>query len=135
MKLGHELRDLRKTSTYTDLEAFAEAAGLSREGLRKIEMGTRLASKDSLEGILRAANTPDDAAIRLRKLRDIFQAKRDGLTAPLYVSEERMSSLVQELMETVLIFLGECELELPAAEKHMLHTRLLNTTKKEVGVP
>jgi len=132
-EFGQALRVLRQESQYPDLGAFAEQADLHKEGIRKIENGERLPARENLDRILSVASAPSEITASLRKQRDILQAKRDGIDAPLYASEERIAGLSDKVLRTVVRFLKECDLELPRAEKSILTTRIIRTIKEEIG--
>lgn len=109
--LGSTVKQIRKRSTYRDLTSFARQAGISKEGLRKIELGDRLPSRDSLEGILRAGEVPKKQASEMLRQRDIAHAEREGLPIPSADGVDT-DQLAEKAMEIFTTFLDGCDLAL-----------------------
>lgn len=117
--LGGTIRQMRKASSYRGLEAFASQASMSKEGLRKIESGDRLPTRETLTKLLEAGNAPDDQITELQQLRDRTQAKRDGLDVQ-NARDINFDSLAAGAVSVFDKYLGEYDMELPEDDQRHL---------------
>ena len=112
---------MRKASSYRGLEAYASQASMSKEGLRKIESGDRLPTRETLTKLLEAGNAPDDQITELQQLRDRTQAKRDGLDVQ-NAKDINFDRLAAGAVAVFDKYLGEYDMELP--EKDQRHLKV-----------
>jgi hypothetical protein len=105
---------------------------MSHEGLRKIERGERIPSRETLDAILDVGKVPDKLADKLRRDRDKAQAERVGLSLPISFPDDKLRKISDKITTTLVKFLGELDLELPEKEKKDLHKRVETTLRKEI---
>jgi len=133
VNLGEEIKSIREQSPYRDLRSFSYQAGLSHEGLRKIEHGIRLPNRPTLDRILEVGKVPSKRANELRKSRDQAQAVRAGLVSS-QDPDVRLQQLTGQLMKTLKKFFVESNCELPKREETMLYKRIEAILRKEICV-
>lgn len=130
--LGDTVRTMRKQSPYKDLRSFAGQAGVSHEGLRKIEIGKNIPTRETLEKLIKAGRPPRKQAEKMRRDRDEVQASSSGLSRPSF-SAESIAGLSQKLVKTTEQFLNDCDLEIGASERRALLTRFTATVREELS--
>ena len=131
--LGEEIKAIRKSSRYTDLESYAGEASLSREGLRKIENGDRLPNRDTLKRLLQVSGIQKGETDRLMRMRDLAQAERDGLTLPHFVTPERIQSIASRIRLAVFTFTDDYDLEFPDPDQRELEVKIAEVLTEEMS--
>jgi transcriptional regulator with XRE-family HTH domain len=131
--LGGTIRELRKASSYRDMYGFAAQAGISKEGLRKIENGERLPNRETLARILDTGNVPADEALELQQLRDKTQAIRDGIDVPNYANDVDLGRLAQAAVGVFGRYLGEYDMFLPEEDQRHLRAEIKRTLKDRIA--
>lgn len=118
-ELGEAIEALRRKSRFHSRKDFARQAGLSEEGLRKIENGYRVPAQDTLDKIVKVcvATCPQEETTALYVLRDQAQATRDGINLGSRVSTQNYdlaTKRVLDFVETTILkpndmFIGQKE--------------------------
>ena len=118
MQLGDTIREVRERSAYTSRKDFAERVGLTSEGLRKIDTGTRVPERETIERILSVGNVPNKEADRVLILRDRIVAKRVGIDLELLgpitsTHMNKVNSIAVDLVEQFSVYLEKNEWMIP----------------------
>lgn len=129
--IGTSIRGLRDRSPHRDLRAFAEQAGLSYEGLRKIEIGERIPSIDTVDQIIQAVAMSKKQARKLRVARDLAHAEREGLLNK-GVTDNKIDDMSKTCHDTVVDFLDEFDMELSDEDQEDLLARLTGAISGEL---
>lgn len=133
LTIGEEIRFLRQQSRYRESGSFSAEAGISAEGLRKIELGDRLPNRDTLERLLMVGDIPDEKADELRDRRDQTQAERDGLALHYRASTQKLDGVAEKAATVVDKFLLEFDLCITKEDKKDLYRRMRMLLKKELS--
>ena len=131
MDVGTLVKSIRERSPHRDLRSFAEQAGISYEGLRKIEIGERIPSTDTVEQIIQSVEISEEVAQEMRVLRDIAHAEREGLVNK-GVTDEKISEMAGACQSAVVDFLGEFEMGLEEADQEDLLERIQGALEREL---
>ena len=129
--IGSLVRELRDRSPYRDLRSFASQNGLSYEGLRKIEIGERIPSIDTIDHIIQAVDLTKDQAQELRRTRDLAHADREGLLDK-GVTDGKMDAIALACFATVTEFLEEFDMVLTGPDQTDLRNRVLKAVQGEL---
>lgn len=140
--LGEKLQHIRRTSGYKDRPAYAQQAELSKEGLRKIEIGERLPTAETLATLLKVGKISGSRYTELMKLRDELQAERDGTNAtpPRMLEDEFINQFTIRLATLVDAFLADCTdddgeaFSMDAQTKKDLTSRIRAAVKEQLSV-
>lgn len=129
--IGQYVRELRRLSVHHDIRSFAQHVGLSFEGLRKIEMGERVPTAESVAKIIEAMDLPDDLAHEMWVSRDLEHAARENLL-DRGVTDKMIGKLARECQTVVTDFLAEFDLGLPEEDQHDLLGRLQESIRERL---
>jgi transcriptional regulator with XRE-family HTH domain len=129
--VGTLVKSIREHSPHRDLRSFAQQAGISYEGLRKIEIGERIPSAKTLEQIIQAVEITNGQARQMRILRDLDHAKREHLVNK-GVTDEKISGMAITCQTAVVDFLDEFEMALSEEDQEDLLERIQGGLEREL---
>lgn len=130
--LGDAIKEFRKASNYRGPISFAQQAGISKEGLRKIENGERLPTRETLTKLLEAGEVPKRKRMELHQIRDRAQAKRDGLDVPNYANDSDLADLAGAAINIFSKYLGDYDMEIPDGDQRFLKAEVTEAFKERV---
>jgi len=107
------------------LKSFAAQTGISYEGLRKIELGERTPTVETIAVIIRAVDLDDDRAHQLKISRDLAHADRENLLNK-GVTDEKIEDVALECRNTLVGFLAEFDMGLEEGDQKDLLLRLID---------
>jgi len=103
MSLGDSIRRLRSRSPFPERKTFAFRAGISVEGLRKIENDTRVPERATLDKILEVASCPDGIADSILNEWSTTQAKKLGVRIQTDSSPETLAEVLVDDIEQYIV--------------------------------
>lgn len=105
---------------------------MSHEGLRKIELGERVPTRETLDRIIEVSSIPEKKADELRKSRDLAQSTKVGMSLPPFSNDAKIRRLANRSVVTFMRWLGELGYRLPTKEQKALLIRLEQVLRKEI---
>jgi len=128
MDFGEAIQKLRQRSQYQDRRTFASRVGISSEGLRKIENGSRIPERETLEKILEVSGCPDDYAQELWAQWNVEQAHKYGVHLPEEFPE--VGEVAGAAVEAFSSYLDDVEWDLPEDWREQLQQVVENSLER-----
>lgn len=128
MDFGEAIQKLRHRSQYQDRRTFASRVGISSEGLRKIENGSRIPERETLENILEVSGCPDDHAQELWAQWNVEQAHKYGVHLPEEFPD--VAEVSGAAVAAFSTYLDEVEWDLPEDWREQLQTVVENSIER-----
>lgn len=128
--IGDAVRELRARSPYTDLRTFAEHACVTYECMRKVEVGERVPTVDTLIRIIRAVDLKGDEARELMRVRDLDHAEREGIL-DRGVTDYKLNALANKAFGVIEQYLAEFEMGFEEADANDLRQKLFRALREE----
>lgn len=101
VQLGEKLKEARLASKYTTRKALASQAGLSEEGLRKMEKGIRVPDPENLLALCKALKLPQQSISDFVMLRNKAHAERDGVDIIPGLTNNRLTDASSRVLDFV----------------------------------
>jgi transcriptional regulator with XRE-family HTH domain len=126
MAIKDMLRELRKRSPYPEMKTFAGQAGISYNALKKIEQGTRLPERETLDKMLHASGAPDSKRAEILKDWSAVMLERHRMSIDIPAVARLAAQEFEQLLE-------DHEWNLPTDWKELVIRRLEEKLEAELS--
>lgn len=130
---GEEIRRLRKESYTRDPTLICEELSVSKEALRKWEVGERLPNRDVLSRLLEILGLSNAEKSRMIEWRNELAAERDGSQAAKFLSTKQIEKVLTEIVDIFSGLLEDVDLEMDTETRVELKCELRKIIKRELG--